>query len=399
MSVLTTIPKFLYPHSRQFPFDEVSEKIVRALEKRNWNVPGITVEFDTYGSGEAKYKMVREITGSDFKLYFCRVQGRLNETWNDTAGLHAIHIPQQIMEVFSDESGPTYYLYVGKNWEADKEWFMNSIKVNSRLNNEPKRYLKYSGNRHCMRSTELIVDNDLNREYSPEGNEPVRINLADKFKEFAKWLEENVLKYILSIPEATEIEPEKPIELIPYNGPWPTVFSVCDWKDISRIALGKHDLEKLPPEERYASIGNGLRLVPLYVQCDVRFPKVATEGFIWCDVNQNITKASKMKKLLRVVTNSVSSFSRKYIVAINLKYSNDVYVADNSKFEETRKRLFKEIAPRDRLTDEEVSIAYATRGATIVPITEYKGGYKEPIVLINRELDFDEILWFQKEEE
>ena len=52
MSVLTTTPQFLYPYSRQFPFDEVAEKIVRAIEKRNWKVPGITVEFDIYGSGE-----------------------------------------------------------------------------------------------------------------------------------------------------------------------------------------------------------------------------------------------------------------------------------------------------------------------------------------------------------
>ena len=83
MSVLTTKPTFLYPHSRQFPFDEVAEKIVRALEKRNWNVPGISVDFYTYGSGEAKYKMVNHIIGSDFKLSFCRSQGKLNARKND----------------------------------------------------------------------------------------------------------------------------------------------------------------------------------------------------------------------------------------------------------------------------------------------------------------------------
>ena len=54
MTLLTVKPQFLYPRSRQFPFDEIAENIVRALEKRNWNVPGIEVEFDTYGSGEAK---------------------------------------------------------------------------------------------------------------------------------------------------------------------------------------------------------------------------------------------------------------------------------------------------------------------------------------------------------
>lgn len=145
MSVLTTAPQFLYPRLRQFPIDEVAEKIVRAIEKRNWKVPGITVEFDIYGSGEAKYKMVSSIIGENFKLYFCRIQGRLNERWNDIAALHSVCIPKQILEVYSDGSGSTYYLYVGKDWESDKEWFMNSIKVNSKLNKEPRRYLRYCG--------------------------------------------------------------------------------------------------------------------------------------------------------------------------------------------------------------------------------------------------------------
>lgn len=66
MSVLTVKPKFLYPHSRQFPFDEVAEKIVRELKKRNFDIPGIEVELDSYGSGEEKYIYVSMIKGADF---------------------------------------------------------------------------------------------------------------------------------------------------------------------------------------------------------------------------------------------------------------------------------------------------------------------------------------------
>lgn len=396
MSVLTTRPQFLYPHSRQFPFDEVAEKIVKALEKRNWKVPGINIEFDIYGSGEAKYQLVREITGGDFKLYFCRGQGRLNGKWNDTAALCTVYIPREILEVYEDESGPRYYLYVGNDWEADKEWFMNSIKVHSRLNHEPRRYLRYSGDRYQRRrrAKDLVADNDLGREYSPEGDEPLRFNLEEKFSEIIAWLEEFVLKYILSFPEEDTIQPPTPMEkIVPYEGPWSTIFSVCEWRDASRIAIGKKDKSELPAGERHAHIGDGHRLVPLYVRCDGRFPEIANDGFIWCDVNQNITKNSKLDELLYDVRSSVCSFSAKYIVAINLKYSNHVYVADNSKFEETRQQIFEAIAPRDRLTEEEVGNAFAARGATIIPITEYKGGYKEPIVLINRELDFEEIEW------
>lgn len=394
MSVLTVKPKFLYPYSRQFPFDEVAERIVREMEKRNWNVPGITVEFDIYGSGEAKYKFVRQIKGENFLLSFCRVQGSIKDThWNNIAALHSVSIPVQIIEVFEDESGPTYYLYVGNDWKKDKEWFMNSSKVHSKLNGEPRKYLKYSGNTYNSRASELIHDNDLGREYSPIGNEPKTINLEKKFKEFTSWLEEFVLNYILTFPEEKMVE-EAINELIPYKGPWTTIFSLCDSKDAKRIAQGKENPNKLPLQDRHAYFGTGKRLVPLGVPNNGRFPHIAREGFIWCDVNSNITSNSELNEIARCIDLEMGNlFKRNYVIAVKLKYANEVYVVDNAKYEDTRLKLFEAIAPREKLTYEEYNDVLAARGATIVPITDYKGDYKDPIVLINRELDFDEIEW------
>jgi len=393
MSVLNVKPKFLYPYSRQFPFDEVAEKIVRALEKRNWKVPGITVEFDTYGSGEAKFKRVCQIKGENFKLRFSRIQGRLNKTLNDIAALESVYIPKEIIRVYEDESGPTYYLYVGENWDKDKEWFMDSIKVNSKLRGEPRRYLRYSGNTYKSRATDLVHSTDLGREYSPLEDEPRVINLEQKFKEFTSWLEEYVLDYILSFPEETMRE-ETVVELIPYEGPWPIVFSLCDWKDAERISQGKENPNELPLEKRHAYFGHGRRLVPLEVSNNDRFPQIARKGFIWCDVNPKITPNSKINEISRYIDWEMCPiFGGAHLVAVRLKYANDVYVADNAKYVEKRHQIFESIAPRDRLTDKELGDAKAARGATIIPITEYNGDYKDPIVLINRELDFDEIEW------
>lgn len=392
MSLLQVVPKFLYPTSRQFPFDEVAEKIVRAIEKRNWKVPGLTIEFDTYGSGEAKYQLIRTITGDNFKLYFSRIQGRLDRYWNNSAALYEICIPNQIIKVYEDESGPTYYLYVGKDWEADKDWFMNSIKVNSKLNKEPRRYLKYSGNTYCRRAIELVSNNDLDREYSPKCTEPTRINLSEKFDEFTTWLEKNVLEYILTFEEADIIDPPiKMEELIPYSGSFDTIFSICTSRSAETIKMGKNDVSTLCPEDRHASFGSGQRLVPLGTHSHIKFPKIANEGFIWCDVNQNIPQTLTFSDAV-LHAMSISWFDKKYLVSIKLKYANHVYVIDNAKFEETRQQLFKDIAPREKLTDKEYDDVIASRGATIIPITEYKGDYKEPLVLISRELDFDEVI-------
>lgn len=392
MSLLQVQPKFIYPHSNQFPFDEVTKKIVQAIEKRNWNVPGINLEFYSYGSGEAKYQMLRKITGDNFKLFFRRSQGNLHSHLNDIAAIHSICIPKQTLEVFEDESGPSYFLYVGNDWEKDKKWFMDSTKIHAKLHNEPRRYLRYTGNGHFKRATKLVIDGDFNREYFPEGDEPVFIDLEQKFTEITKWLEHFVLGYITSFPEADVVDSPTPLpELIPYTGPWNTIFSICRASEYQRIKTGQVNPQLLSPEERHACIGKGYRLVNLGVKSDGNVPEIAYDGFIWCDVNFPHPNNPQFTSEVSIAMSDFCFCGKNYAVAIKLKYANGVYVIDNSKFEETRQQLFKSISPRERLTDEELNLAYAARGATIVPITEYKGDYSEPLVLINRELDFDEI--------
>ena len=391
MSVLTTKPKFLYPKSRMFPFDEVTERIVRELEKRNWSVPGITVDFHTYGTGEAKYRRVEYVYGENFKLYFCRPQGTLPSKLNDTAAIHELWIPNEELTVYDDGSGPTYFLYVGDDWNLDKSWFMDSIKIHSKLRKKPRKYIRYK--RNLTTVNELIYDDDLDREYEPEGDEPRRISIPETYNRFKTYLEENVLQYIESFPEEEAVE-EPAVELIPYEGPWKEIFSLCDYDEKRRITQGMIDLQKLTPENRHAYFGSGRRLVGLSVQNTCNFPEKAYDGFIWADTNP---EAMDYGCLNKQVKNAMGSIRDDFLVSISLKYANDVYVVDNALFDETRMRLFEQIAPRDTLTDEELYLVYAERAKTLIPITEYKGGYKEPLVLICRELDFDEINWISED--
>jgi hypothetical protein len=189
-------PKFLYPTSRQFPFDGITYQIVKALEERDFNFPGIKVELHSYGPSDS-YRLVKTIEGDDFRLWFCRAQGRVDDDWNDTAAVNELNIPKKELHVYEDNSGPTFYLYVGKNWERDKESFIHGSKVNSKLNHKPKSYLHYSGS---WQKTDggihypgkiapfLAHDNDLEREYDPQGNEPRYFETQKVFQEFADFL-------------------------------------------------------------------------------------------------------------------------------------------------------------------------------------------------------------------
>ena len=198
-----------------FPFDGVCEQIVRALEDRNWTVPDISVEFDVYGSGEQKYRMVRTVTGEDFRLYFGRPQAR-HGSWNDTAAISQINIPLLELSVYDDESGPTLATYVGNDWDADKVEFVSSSKINSKLSGERRLYLKYRATCHCgstrgarfpgigmlmdplaqaalghthegRRSPLLVADNDLGREYDAEAGDAVTLRTDDVYNDVATW--------------------------------------------------------------------------------------------------------------------------------------------------------------------------------------------------------------------
>lgn len=421
----SNIMEFLYPKSRKFPFDEVCEQIVRALEARNWQVPGLKVDLDEYGSGEAKFRLVRCVRGDDFKIYFCRVQGPAGTEyhhWNDTAAVTEIVIPRKEIHIYEDESGPRFYLYVGDDWARDQKQFIDGSKVHSKLNGKPKMYLQYEGGCNChqtagasfkalgfltavvtgdkkaiaqmhhthsgRRPPVLVHTNDLNREYDPEGDEPVVFQTDEVMEEFRKYLEEVVLQMIVSQPvsevkENAFVEPD----VIPFPASIGPLFAFCDWRAAERIKTGRTDPSQLQPSDRYA-LHSGWRLVSLDTKKIGEVPEIAYDGFLWCGVGE--VNADTAFDSLEVPGHWLGSDER-FIVRVQPNRANNVYIADHAAYKKRRAEITQTLNGRDRFTDEEVADFTCARGRTIVPLSEYKGGYEQPVVLINRELTFDEV--------
>ncbi len=396
------VPTFLYPRSRQYPIDEVCEQIVREMEKRNWLVPDITVELDTYGTGEEKFQMVRYIRGKNFKMWFCRVQGSLaGGQWNDIGAISEVVIPGEEINVYEDESGPTYYKYVGNHWEGDKMWFFSSSKIHAKLYKEPRRYLVYSG-QHSLpdnkggfgwytpgrRPQYLCADSDLGRQYSPRGWEKKYYLTNEVLEHFRDWLEENVLKYIRTFSEQ-EVLPTH-VATLPYPtdavGP---IFTFVDWRDAERIVIGKKSPQTLTKSERYGLSGGGWRLVTLSVPNDGTLSDLAYDGFLWCNVG--VVSSDMSIDDLPKYLGSHPRWGNDHVVRITPKYSNGVYVAELATQEAYKEEIWRQNPKLERLTDEQFAEFQRIPGRTLVPITEYRGGYEQPFVLINRELDFDEV--------
>ncbi len=418
--------QFLYPTSRQFLVDEVSERIIRELEERNWNVPGITVDFHNYGSGAQKFRHVNYIKGQDFKLWFCRKQSTLpGGRLNDNAAVTEIVIPRKELHIYEDESGPTFYLYVGNDWEKDREKFMNGSKVNSKLNLETKTYLVYKGGCNCQatsgasfdaisfltaqlngdvaamyqmyhthpgrRPPYLVHTNDLGREYNPVGKQPRGFWTNNVIEEFRDYLTDVVLKTIRSYPVPAEkidvLAPPAPIPFPKSIGP---IFCFGEYDDAERIKQGRVDKSRLPAADHYGIIGSGYRLMSLGTPNDGTVPEIAYEGFLWCGIGE-VTEETPIENL-EIYGHYRWSDRKCFVIRVMPSMANDIYIADHAPYEKRRQEIGNAMEKsRSRYTDAEVADFTRARARTIVPICEYKGGYEQPVVLVNRELSFDEV--------
>ena len=396
-TTLTKEPEFMYPTSRQFPFGEAVHDVVRALEERNWDVPGIEVTFTVIGSGNAKKRSVETIIGQDFKI-------RINP-YNRGKGIGAsdLWIPEKELSVYPDESGPNYCVYTGNDWEADRKNFVSAMKWANRQGNHDQPYVQYSGACNCRatqyrhthperRPPVLVVSNRFDYDYATEPGADV-LKTDEVMQVFAEYFALVVMPYITQFPtkDAVDYFYEEPIALPEDLQP---VFCFGDRNDARRVEIGSANPDKLTPSDQYGLEAKGYRLAPLTVRNDGTFPETAYEGFIWAGFG---TVSESTPSVSLVVPGHYRFSNREEAVfRINLKRANHVYVAEHDAFEQKRTQLFDdardESPTRDLLTDAEVNQAHAMRAGTIIPLHEYTTGlYKNPVVLINRELDLDEV--------
>lgn len=383
--------QFITPTSRQFPFDESVSLIVEALRLRNFDVPGITVKMSDYGSGEQWVRHVGEIVGDDFALRLHRHQGDLpGGAWGNATACSTVVVGGQRLDVYSDESGPRFYLYVGDNWTADRSSFIGPFPgVNSKLYGEPRRYLMYRGTTYQKRSPTLVHTNDLGQEYDPTPCDPVAFSTADVMAEIDAYLRGVVLPRIEAHPIADTLEdPCAPEPVIPWPEHIGPLFCYGTGRDRYRVQTGQQCPDELPLHERYG-LEIGDRLMWLDVPNDGTVPCVAYDGFVWCGIGDGERVPGQWHGHRDAVR-----------FAVTPNRANHVYVADHAAYERRRAELSEEIA-RDaekrrepvptRFTDEQVADMKRARGRTIVTVTEYRGDYEQPIVLVGRELGLDEI--------
>jgi hypothetical protein len=357
---LTREPTFVYPSARQFPFDEVIDQIVRALEDRNWNVPGIDVTFNVAGSGNAKERSVSQISGHDFHI---RLFGDSSKT---------IKIPDEELSIFGDESGPDYRVLVDG------------------------KYAKYTPECRCT-DMRLAHTHRGNRSPWLANNDPdamlIPVSTQSVMESFSIWLGSHVLERILRSPAEEKVDMFSEV-LVPFPDTIGPLFCFGKPQDARRVTVGKADISSLTPENQYGMRGTGYRLLPLNVRAIGATPYVVYDGFLW--VGFGAVTSETPPSTLTAPGHFWSSDIETAVFRICPNRANGVFVVDNAAYENSRSNALKaarrESPRRLILTDGEVDAAKQARAETIVPVASYQPGmFADPVMLINRELDMSEV--------
>jgi hypothetical protein len=371
---------------------EISQRLPRRIEaykfhqdyaKETINIPGIgEIKVTMHETGNGIFKDIGEVEGETFRIWNCRKSGvKYMNKYSDISRPSNIEIkPKQLkIELYDDESG----IFVTKQGKR----FTNA------------RWRTASGSGY---DSDAYRD-DLHRTYSGGNEDDSRYrdinNNWEKDKtvlswkkvedEAIIWLAENVLNPFKQAPKTENQKSSLPEEEPFPEGKIGPIFTFVGMQDLRRIELIKNNPKNAYPEERKAIAPNE-RLVPYGIPLE-NVSEIANDGFIWCGVGaiDENTNMDSMK-IGRETRKTDRIFGdNEGLAVIKPKTATDVYVVDWQAWDDFREEKFT--TNHDTLTDDEVAEMYRALARTLVPIADFKGDYKNPIVLIGRDLELDEV--------
>ncbi|CAH1688608.1 conserved hypothetical protein [Hyphomicrobiales bacterium] len=379
-------PDFVWPNEgNRHPLAHAGARLVQEFARVGWDAPGFNVELAIRGSGRNLHRQVQRISGDLPEGPFVFTFG-MHDVDRDgkavAAGLSEIVIPPGIeLVTYSDNSGPTAAIYVGRNWKADAKAFIEGFKTNAKLNGQRKSYLRYEASHLPRYRGILLHTNDLGREYDPEGAEPTALALIEIVAK-VEAVVDRIIAQLIKLPSAELGGPDAglsnllPVTATPAPPDFPKLYA---WVRDHRL----HHLLSEPkgPEDDYALRG-GTRLLRLGDRPRAKVDPIAYEGFIYASADPRARREHPM-----------DSYDQSLPVEIKLSDLTDVYVVDASLYRDARLTAYARALARgkEEITERDIVDAMGAVAKSMVPVTEYTGGFLEPMHLIRRQLTRDEV--------
>jgi hypothetical protein len=390
----------LSPCADEYPFDRPAKRIFEVFCHHNWDIPGCKVEFVRTLTGKEKVVEVRRIIAPNFMLEFSRSYRGGGPRRALEVGM--IHVGKKAIQVFEDSGTFVAMLYRGNDeeWERDKAFFLREGQIglfsHSNNNGLPIKY--FESRKREWREASFVPQN-LRYGQTPEETFPV----SDLVNEVAEDLQKVASElWALPCPEFSE-NAHLTQELIEFKSPFEgDLFAFCEHKAQAHLKNIAHEQAVDDAEDYGLSPDNATHgLQTLWFDdwkpewgYDLRF---IWHKFIWA-FESNTGYLNKEETPWQV--RRADLITRGYPVKIKPRWANNIFVIDESIYWKELEKFVKNLPPERTYYDiTEAKAACRAIEASLIPITEYKAGqYKQPLVLIGRELGRDEVELLTPEE-
>jgi hypothetical protein len=336
------------------PIQDLGHALVSELARVGWQVDDLHVSTATYGRGTNLLTTVKTVSGhrpeGAFALHFRGSQG-LEEGYYRTTGLNTAILPSGLAATFYADGSRSLKRYQGTgDWSEAGEY---GDGWETPPNAGPAAYRKAASETRAL--VEALIS-ELRSLPDAPGHDEVDEAGFDP----------NLRRLTSSVP-------------VPVPADFPTLYA---WERIDD--LGRSGLQRRHPERRqdeFVLAGNGLRLVSIgHGGGDL--PARATDGFSYASADPSD----------RPIAPGWTPRTDVLPIEVRLSALNEIYVVDADAYRAAREEVEASAAEagRDVLTSSEIAEPHRAVAWTMVPASEYAGGFGQPLYLIGRQLHEDE---------
>lgn len=388
-----TTPKFLWPgkspgegfedYSCAYPIDKIGTALAKVVGRKGWDIPGIDVEFETNGADYRPFLVVGAISGGKpgEKWRVCYHRSAFANADSDTVATNvsSINMPRQGLRFEHDGSRLTLDRYIGTNWKKDEQRFLTESRTSSKDKEKNKAYPFYQSDVFDYQNNVEAYEDDFGHKFKLRRSkkEPDQTAITRLFATTNEFLTRVIDDIRNAVPDH-EMHP---------------VFRL---KELSRITLipAPENTPELIVTERAPRFdkgilvrGSGEHLCRTHMKNDPEnpFPERAYGGFSY-----GFSAEPYMAKHCFLGGDMLADST--LIFKVNLKWANDIFVADETAYEQIRAARKRDALRKGRqvLSSDELEEATTALARTMVPLESYDESYANPIYMIGRPLTCDE---------
>lgn len=347
-----------------FPINEKRKLIETELLMRNYDVPGIDVEFCFHVDREGKYL---------YRISSIRCENPDLRIQSD----YEIRVRGVIMSLHDDGSG-SVDMYCGDDWEKDRKEFVNGKLFHRKMDNKSRINLHYQ---RSSRGQDYMATTDCSRGYypDPERNEPERYSVHT--------IEQKIMEGLDDLLHLIKTTPRQKLNRNLLTQPDPTYLTNPIFTGtLLHTTITSDTADDIQQKTRgNYGIDGGWRLLDWSCKLPEEHPyrELMHDGFIYCEIewpNGEITK-----------NNWHYNWRNENAAILKLKNMDNVFVVDVAAGEKYRKEWFEQNPGIDTMTNEAYSELQIARGKTMIHINDYKGDFQQPLVIIGRIVEVEEI--------